>query len=54
MDFYKTSFNFSLDMRPLITKLQSLLQDKEKKAITKGEAIEKAVAFYIKSLEGEK
>lgn len=54
MDFYKTSFNFSLDTRPKITKLQSLLQEKEERAITKGEAIEQAIDYYIETLESEK
>lgn len=54
MNFYKTSFNFSLETRPKITKLQSLLQEKEGKDITKGEALEQAIEYYIEALESEK
>lgn len=54
MKFYKTSLNFSLETRPKITKLQSLLQEKEGRDITKGEALEQAIEHYILTLESEK
>lgn len=54
MKYYKTSLNFSLDTRPKITKLQSLLQLKEGKSVTKSEVLERAIDLYIKVLENEK
>lgn len=54
MNYYKTSLNFSVDTRPKIRKLQTILEDREKKTVTKGEALERAIDLYIKVLEDEK
>lgn len=50
---YKTSFVFSQETRPKITKLQSILEENEKTSVTKTEALEKAISFYLDFLEKE-
>lgn len=48
---YKTSFVFPLAIRPKITKLQSILEEKTNTSVTKAEVVEKAIDFYLSEVE---
>lgn len=53
VETYRTSFSFLTETRPKLTNLQSLLQAKSSKPITKAQAVEAAIDFYIKELSKE-
>lgn len=53
VETYRTSFCFLTETRSKLTNLQSLLQAKSSKPITKAQAVEAAIDYYIKELSKE-
>lgn len=53
VETYRTSFCFLTETRSKLTNLQSLLQAKFNMPITKAQAVEAAIDYYIKELEKE-